>query len=98
MPSTLDLIDYLPVNRTERLLDLITYLLNAREPVSWQEIKNHFPDDYSVGIEESNQRKFERDKAELLDKQLMDLARAQPEWAKKLSVIEGDPAKRRVRR
>ena len=54
------------VNRTERLLDLITYLLNAREPVSWQEIKNHFPDDYSRGVEESNQRKFERDKAELI--------------------------------
>ena len=55
-----------PVNRTERLLDLITYLLNSREPVSWQEIKNHFPDDYALGVEESNQRKFERDKAELI--------------------------------
>jgi len=54
------------VNRTERLLDLITYLLNAREPVSWQEIKNHFPEDYAQGVEESNQRKFERDKAELI--------------------------------
>ena len=55
-----------PMNRTERLLDLITYLLNAREPVSWQEIKNHFPEDYARGVEESNQRKFERDKAELI--------------------------------
>ncbi|MEE2822232.1 MAG: WYL domain-containing protein [Acidobacteriota bacterium] len=54
------------MNRTERLLDLITYLLNARDPVSWQEIKNHFPQDYSKGVEESNQRKFERDKAELI--------------------------------
>ena len=54
------------LNRTERLLDLITYLLNAQEPVSWQEIKNHFPDDYARGVEESNQRKFERDKAELI--------------------------------
>lgn len=54
------------MNRTERLLDLITYLLNAREPVSWQEIKNHFPEDYARGVEESNQRKFERDKAELI--------------------------------
>lgn len=54
------------MNRTERLLDLITYLLNAQEPVSWQEIKNHFPEDYGRGVEESNQRKFERDKAELL--------------------------------
>ncbi|MEE8348492.1 MAG: WYL domain-containing protein [Acidobacteriota bacterium] len=47
-------------------MDLITYLLNAREPVSWQEIKNHFPEDYAKGVEESNQRKFERDKAELI--------------------------------
>jgi proteasome accessory factor B len=54
------------VNRTERLLDLITYLLNAKEPVSWRKIKNHFPEDYGKGIEESNQRKFERDKAELI--------------------------------
>jgi len=54
------------VNRTERLLDLIAYLLNSSEPVSWREIKNHFPEDYARGIEESNQRKFERDKAELI--------------------------------
>ncbi len=54
------------MNRTERLLDLLTYLLNAHEPVSWQEIKNHFPEDYAQGVEESNQRKFERDKAELI--------------------------------
>jgi proteasome accessory factor B len=54
------------VNRTERLLDLITYLLNAKEPVSWRKIKNHFPEDYARGVEESNQRKFERDKAELI--------------------------------
>jgi proteasome accessory factor B len=54
------------VNRTERLLDLIAYLLNAKDPVSWQQIKNHFPEDYARGVEESNQRKFERDKAELV--------------------------------
>ncbi len=54
------------MNRTERLLDLITYLLNSQEPVSWQEIKNHFAEDYARGVEESNQRKFERDKAELI--------------------------------
>ncbi len=54
------------MNRTERLLDLITYLLNASKPVPWQEIKNHFPGDYARGLEESNQRKFERDKAELI--------------------------------
>ncbi len=54
------------MNRTERLLDLITYLLNAEKPVSWQQIKNHFAEDYARGVEESNQRKFERDKAELI--------------------------------
>lgn len=59
--------DTLPaVNRTERLLDLITYLLNSEDPVSWQDIKNHFMEDYGRGVEESNQRKFERDKAELI--------------------------------
>jgi len=30
--------------------------------------------------------------SELLDKQLMDLARAQPEWAKRMDFIDGDPA------
>ena len=30
--------------------------------------------------------------SELLDKQLMDLARAQPEWAKKMHFVQGDPA------
>ena len=30
--------------------------------------------------------------SELLDKQLLDLARAQPEWAKKIHFVEGDPA------
>ncbi|MCC6453657.1 MAG: FAD-binding protein [Caldilineaceae bacterium] len=30
--------------------------------------------------------------SELLDKQLLDLARAQPEWAKRLNFIVGDPA------
>ncbi|MFN2200778.1 MAG: FAD-binding and (Fe-S)-binding domain-containing protein [Caldilineaceae bacterium] len=30
--------------------------------------------------------------SELLDKQLMDLARAQPEWARRLDFVEGDPA------
>lgn len=30
--------------------------------------------------------------SELLDKQMMDLARAQPEWAKRLNFVVGDPA------
>lgn len=30
--------------------------------------------------------------SELLDKQMLDLARAQPEWAKKIHFVDGDPA------
>jgi FAD/FMN-containing dehydrogenase/Fe-S oxidoreductase len=30
--------------------------------------------------------------AELMDKQMLDLARAQPQWAKKIHFVEGDPA------
>ncbi len=30
--------------------------------------------------------------SELMDKQMMDLARAQPEWAKRLHFVQGDPA------
>ena len=54
------------MNRTERLLDLIACLLNSSEPVSWAEIKHHFPEDYAQGPEVSMQRKFERDKAVLV--------------------------------
>lgn len=34
------------VNRTERLLDLIALLVNARRPVPFEEIRRAFPDDY----------------------------------------------------
>ena len=54
------------MNRTERLLYLIDYLLKSSEPVSWSEIKNRFPEDYAQGAEEMMQRRFERDKAELV--------------------------------
>ena len=54
------------MNRTERLLDLIAYLLNSSEPISWTEIRNHFPGDYARGSEVSMQRKFERDKFDLI--------------------------------
>jgi proteasome accessory factor B len=55
------------VERAERLLDLVALFLNAREPVSWAEIQEAFPEDYSRGSAEANIRKFERDKAELLE-------------------------------
>jgi len=70
------------VNRTERLLDLIALLVNARRPVPFEEIRRAFPDDYGdpdarasddedAGDEAQRlaaaRRKFERDKKELLE-------------------------------
>jgi len=55
------------MDRTERLLDLVALLLDAREPISWAEIRDHFPEDYGMGSSEAAERKFERDKAELLE-------------------------------
>jgi proteasome accessory factor B len=55
------------MERTERLLDLVALLLDAREPISWAELREQFPDDYGKGSEEAAERKFERDKAELLE-------------------------------
>lgn len=57
----------LPMDRTERLLDLVALLLDAREPITWAELREHFPDDYGKGSDEASERKFERDKAELLE-------------------------------
>jgi proteasome accessory factor B len=54
------------MQKAERLLDLAAYLLRAPEPTSWREIQEQFPHDYG-GSEEAAIRKFERDKAELLD-------------------------------
>ncbi len=54
------------MERTERLLDLVALLLDAKKPVSWASIRAAFPDDYG-GTAESAERKFERDKAELLE-------------------------------
>jgi len=53
------------VNRTERLLDLIAYLTNARRPVAFDEIREWFPEDYDEPGPEAAHRKFERDKADL---------------------------------
>jgi proteasome accessory factor B len=54
------------MQKAERLLDLAAFLLRAAEPVSWREIQEQFPEDYG-GSAEAAVRKFERDKAELLE-------------------------------
>ena len=55
------------MDRTERLLDLVALLLDAREPISWAELREHFPQDYGGISDDAAERKFERDKAELLE-------------------------------
>src|SRR5262245_41723174 len=54
------------MERAERLLNLVALLLEAQEPVSWAEVREHFPEEYG-GNKDAAERKFERDKAELLD-------------------------------
>lgn len=54
------------MERTERLLDLVALFLDSKEPVSWAELRESFKEDYS-GSDEAAERKFERDKAELLE-------------------------------
>src|SRR5512137_2343844 len=54
------------MQKAERLLDLAALLLRASEPVSWREIQEQFADDYG-GSGEAAIRKFERDKADLLE-------------------------------
>lgn len=54
------------MDKTERLLDLVALFLDAGDPVTFDEVRDAFPDEYS-GTPDSAQRKFERDKAELLD-------------------------------
>lgn len=54
------------MQKAQRLLDLAALLLRAAEPVSWREIQEQFPEDYA-GTGEAAIRKFERDKAELLE-------------------------------
>ena len=55
------------MQKDQRLLDLAALLLKAAEPVSWREIQEQFPDDYGSGTGEAAIRKFERDKADLLE-------------------------------
>ncbi len=54
------------MDRTERLLDLVALFLDAKRPVSLDDIRDSFPDEYA-GAPESSQRKWERDKAELVE-------------------------------
>ena len=54
------------MQKDQRLLDLAALLLKAAEPVSWREIQEQFPEDYA-GRGEAAIRKFERDKADLLE-------------------------------
>src|SRR5512138_2869172 len=54
------------MQKAQRLLDLAAILLRAAEPVSWREIQEQFPEDYA-GTGEAAIRKFERDKADLLE-------------------------------
>jgi proteasome accessory factor B len=55
------------MDRTERLLDLVALLLGEKRPVSWQRLRTLFKEDYGEGSVEACERKFERDKAELLE-------------------------------
>ena len=54
------------MDRTERLLNLVALFLDAAEPVTLEDIRDAFPDEYD-GSDEASQRKFERDKSELLE-------------------------------
>jgi proteasome accessory factor B len=55
------------MQKAQRLLDLAAFLLRSAEPVSWREIQEQFPEDYGRSSGEAAIRKFERDKAELLE-------------------------------
>jgi proteasome accessory factor B len=55
------------MDRTERLLDLVALLLAEKRPVPWARLRVLFKQDYGEGALESCERKFERDKAELLE-------------------------------
>jgi proteasome accessory factor B len=55
------------MQKAQRLLDLAAFLLRAAEPVSWREIQEQFPEDYGRSSGDAAIRKFERDKADLLE-------------------------------
>jgi len=53
--------------RAERLLDLVSLFLGSSQPVAWSDLVEAFPAEYGAGEVESCQRKWERDKRELLE-------------------------------
>jgi proteasome accessory factor B len=55
------------MDRTERLLDLVALLLDAQAPLPFSSLRGVFPDDYGGPSDDASERKFERDKAELLE-------------------------------
>jgi proteasome accessory factor B len=55
------------MDKTERLLDLTALFLDSQNPISFEELQKVFPSEYGTGSKESALRKFERDKAELLE-------------------------------
>jgi proteasome accessory factor B len=55
------------MDRTERLLDIVALMLDSTEPISWPELREAFPEDYGTGTDGAAERKFERDKVELLE-------------------------------
>jgi proteasome accessory factor B len=54
------------MDRTERLMNLVAFFLDAKSPVTLADVRQAFPDEFG-GTEEASQRKFERDKAELYE-------------------------------
>lgn len=54
------------MDRMQRILSLVPYLLDARRPVPFAQVREDFPGEYE-GADEAAERKFERDKAELLE-------------------------------
>lgn len=55
------------MDQTERILRLIASLLDAREPVSREEIRSWFPEDYGAVSDAAFERKFSRDKQILVE-------------------------------
>lgn len=55
------------MERSERLVDLILFLVHAKAPLSLDEIREAFPGEYDGPNPESGRRKFERDKEGLLE-------------------------------
>ena len=55
------------MQRHERLVSLMASLMHAPDLVPFEEIRRWFPDDYATANPDAGARKFERDKADLLE-------------------------------